>query len=141
MLLAAAIGPLAAASTPPTDPTVRHAAELVEWGRWHEARQLLAEAVAQPGNASNAPLLAYFSHVLTKFGELRAGMDAAKRAVALDAQCSSCHLYLFEAMAERAKGMNQFRALLQLPKMKKQLERAGELDPTSGDVQWAWIEL
>src|SRR6185437_580760 len=131
----------AAASTPPSDPVVRRAADLVEWGRWQEARKLLADALAQPANARNAPLIAYYAHVLLKFGDLRAGTDQAKRAVALDDACASCHLYLFEATAERAQGMNQFRALLVLPRMKKQLEKATALDPGSGDIQWAWIDL
>src|SRR6185437_14201031 len=88
LVLAAMAAVAAPASTPPADPTVRRAADLVEWGRWQEARKLLAEAVA-----------------------------------------------------ERAEGMNQFHALLVLPRMKKQLEKATALDPNSGDVQWAWIDL
>lgn len=141
LVLAAMAAIAAPASAPPADPTVRRAADLVEWGRWQEARKLLADAVAEPGNARNAALIAYYAHVLLKFGDLRTGTDQAKRAVALDGACASCHLYMFEAMAERAQGMNQFHALLVLPRMKKQLEKATALDPDSGDVQWAWIDL
>ncbi|HVA63024.1 MAG TPA: tetratricopeptide repeat protein [Terriglobales bacterium] len=132
---------LPARATTSADPTIQRAADLVEWGRLKEARSLLAAAVADPGNARNAPLIGYYSHLLAKFGDLRGGMSMAKRAVALDDRCAACHLYLFEAMADRAKTVSQFRALLQLPKMKKQLQKATDLDPNSGDVQWGWIDL
>ncbi|HUX68332.1 MAG TPA: tetratricopeptide repeat protein [Terriglobales bacterium] len=135
------LGGLPAAATTSSDPTVQRAADLVEWGRLKEARSLLAAAVADPGNARDARLLAYYGHVLAKFGDLKGGMQMAKRAVGLDPQCGSCHLYLFEAMADHAKTMSQFRALLQLPKMKKQLQKATSLDPNSADVQWGWIDL
>lgn len=130
---------LPAAATTSSDPTIQRAALLVEWGRWKEARDLMAAAVA--ANAKSAPLTGYYSHLLVQFGDLRSALETAKRAVALDDHCASCHLYLFEAMAERAKQINPLRAVLQLPKLKKQLEQATSLDPNSGDVQWGWIGL
>lgn len=132
---------VASVSNPYSDPVMQRASNLIEWGRLKEARDLLADAVNQADNAGNAALLAYYAHVLVKFGDLRAGLAAARHAIAIDSSCALCHLYLFEAMGEKAKGVNQMRALVELPKMKKQLEEATRLDPSLGDVQWGWIDL
>ncbi len=142
-LLWAMARPAVAATPAPMAPNaaIQQAANFLEWGRFKDARSLLATALAQPGNADNAALLAYYGHVLMKFGDVNEGLKVTKRAVALDPNCASCHLYLFEAMAEHAKTINHFRALLELPKLKKQLETAGSLNPNLGDVQWGWIEL
>ncbi len=130
-----------AAAAPAPNPVLEKAADYLEWGRWKQARSLLASAVADPGNAQNAPLIAYYGHVLASFGDLGQSLKMTKRAVKLDPQCASCRLYLFESMAKRAKHQNTFRAMLQLPKMKKQLETAERLNPRLGDVQWGWIDL
>ena len=120
---------------------IQRARNLVEWGRWKEAREMIAAAVAQPQNATNAQLLAYYAHLLVKFGEVGQAAKLAHKAVSLDKSCASCHLYLFEAKAEHAKTLSRFRALLELPGLKKQLETATKLDPDMADVQWAWIEF
>jgi len=143
MTLAAWASAWAAPAPPPTgrDATIERAASLVEWGRLKEARDLLAAAVAVPANAADARLLAYYAHVLMKFGDVSGGQRWAKRAVALDGQCASCHLYLFEAMATRARTLSTVRGIWELPKLKKQLQQATNLDPHLDDVQWGWIEL
>ena len=143
MTLAAMASAWGAPAPPPTvrDATVERAANLVEWGRLKEARDLLAAAVAVPANAADARLLAYYAHVLIKFGDVSGGQRWAKRAVALDPQCASCHLYLFEAMATRARTLSTMRGIWELPKVKKQLEQATALDPHLDDVQWGWIEF
>lgn len=128
-------------AAPDPKPVVQQASDYLEWGRLKEAKALLASALAEPGNQQNAPLIAMYSHVMIQFGEIRAGMDLAKRAVSLDQNCAACHLYLFEAMADKAKTFSQVHALLQLPKLKKQLEKAAALNPMLGDVQWGWIDL
>lgn len=130
-----------AAASPDPNPVIQQAANYIEWGRLKQARNLLAGAVAEPGNAQNAALIAYYGHVLSEFGDLRQSLQLTRRAVHLDPQCATCRLYLFESMARRAKHQSHFRALLQLPKMKKQLEAADRLDPRLGDVQWGWIDL
>ncbi|HXE30592.1 MAG TPA: hypothetical protein VN515_02195 [Terriglobales bacterium] len=132
---------LAQASSPASQPAIKQAADYIEWGRLKEARDLLAGAVSQPANANDAALLAFYGHVVTMFGDFNQGMNLTKKAVALDANCATCHLYLFEAMAERAKTLSQVRALLVLPKLRKQLQKADELGPRLGDVQWGWIDL
>lgn len=141
LLLAVLVGlPLLLAASDPK-PVSQQASDYLEWGRLKEAKSLLASALAEPANQQNAPLIALYSHVMIQFGEMRAGMDLARRAVALDKNCAACHLYLFEAMADKAKTYSQMHALLQLPKLKKQLETAAALDPMLGDVQWGWIDL
>ncbi|MGH9418286.1 MAG: hypothetical protein ACRD01_16825 [Terriglobales bacterium] len=129
------------ASTPNSDPLVQKAADLVEWGRLKEARQFLASASAQAANQHNPELLAYYAHVLVLFGESKLARAEAEKSVALDANCAACHLYLFEALADHAKKIPQWRALLELHKLRKQLETATALNPHLGDVQWGWIEL
>lgn len=130
------------ASTPPENPLLRQAAELVEWGRWKEARALVTPALAPGGAyAANPQVMGYYAHLLLAFGDLDEATQWAEKAVKLDDSCARCHLYLFETMARHAKGMSQMRALLYLPKIKKELERATALAPTDGDVQWGWIDL
>jgi tetratricopeptide (TPR) repeat protein len=120
---------------------IKKASSYVEWGRLKEARDLLAAAINQPANSNDAALIAYFGHVESLFGNNQAATDFTKRAVAMDDKCASCHLFMFEAMAQHAKTVSQVRALLILPKMKKELEKATALDPNLGDIQWAWLEL
>jgi tetratricopeptide (TPR) repeat protein len=147
LVMLLALGPRSgwAATVPSGNSTLQRAADLVEWGRLKEARDLLASAVAAPANgpasAIDARLMAYYAHVLIKFGDLSSGQKWAKRAVALDDNCATCHLYLFEAMAERAKGMSTMRGMWELPKVKKQLELATTLGPDLGDVQWGWVDF
>ncbi|HXR98027.1 MAG TPA: tetratricopeptide repeat protein [Terriglobales bacterium] len=125
----------------PGQAAIKQASNYVEWGRLKEARDLLSKALNDPANSNDAPMLAYFSHLESLFGNNQAATDFAKRAVAMDDNCASCHLFMFEAMAQHAKTVSQMRALLILPKMKKELEKATSLDPNLGDTQWAWLEL
>lgn len=143
LLLVLTVVSLAASSpaAPDPKPLAQQASDFLEWGRAKEAKALLASALAEPANQQNATLIALYSHVIMQFGDMRAGMDLAKRAVSLDQSCAVCHLYLFEAMADKAKTFSQMHALLQLPKLKKQLEKAALLNPALGDVQWGWIDL
>lgn len=120
---------------------LHQAADLVEWGRLKRARELLAAALAQPANTNNAPLIAYDAHVLLKFGQVDEGLALTQRALAVDEDCASCHLYRFEALADHAKTMSRIRAMMQLSKMKKELETAYRINPGLGDIQWGWVEL
>lgn len=122
-----------------TQAVLQQAGNLLEWGRWKEARQLLTASLGQDPN--NPRLLAYSAHVLVGFGDYVAALAQAKQAVDLDQQCALCHLYLSEALGERAKHMSRFRALLQLGKIKKQLELASTLNPNLPDVHWGWINF
>lgn len=141
-LVLVAAQPLRAATPAAPDPgVVQQAKNLIEWGRAKKARSLLQAAVQQPANRDNARLVAYYGHVVMQFGDLRDGLKLTKRAVALDPNCASCHLYRFEALAKRAKTVNHFRALMALPKLRKQLELADKLNPGLGDVQWGWIRF
>lgn len=144
VLLGLAWSTAAAWAAPPpgsSAATLEHASDLVEWGRLKEARDLLATALTVPAGATDARLLAYYAHVLMKFGDVNGGERWAKRAVELDAKCATCHLYLFEALALKAQTMNAVRGMWALPKLKKQLELATALGPDLDDVQWGWIDF
>lgn len=120
------------------DSPLTRAANLLEWGRWKEARDLLAQALKQ--SPQNPELMAYQAHVLVGFGDDDA-YDLAEQAVRLDGQCAICHLYLSEAMGERAKHMSRFRAVLQIRHIRKELQTALQLAPQNGDVRWGWINF
>lgn len=120
---------------------LQQAHQLVEWGRLKEARQVVVEALAQAQNHDNAELLAYYGHLQVEFNDLDAARDLTQQAVKLAPGCAPCHLYRFEALARHAETLSQFRALLQLHGIKKELETAQRLDPKLGDVQWGWIRL
>lgn len=115
------------------------ASNLIEWGRWKEARDRLTEALRQ--SPQSPELMAYQAHVFVGFGDDDAALDLAQQAVKLDGQCAICHLYLGEAMGERAKHMNRFRAVIQLHHIRKELETALQLAPKNGDVRWGWINF
>ncbi len=132
---------LAAPGQAPLTGPLPQAKELVEWGRLKEARALLERASTDAGNDKNAPLLAYLGHLDAQFGDLKSARALTKEAVKVDANCATCHLYRFEAMALHAETLNQVRALLALHGIKKQLEKAEALAPNLGDVQWGWIQL
>ncbi len=121
--------------------TLAQAERLVDWGRLKQARSLLQTASNDAGNQSNAPLLAYLGHIEARFGNLQAARALTDKALKLDQACASCHLYRFEALARHAETLSQFRALLKLHAIKKQLQKAEQLDPHMGDVQWGWIRF
>jgi tetratricopeptide (TPR) repeat protein len=122
-------------------PVIRRAEDLAEWGRWKEARATLARAVAEDkqDTADLAPLLAFYAHVVTAFGDYSSALGIAKRAVSLDGNCAYCHLFLSEAMGERAKHLSKFHALVELRSIRKELDRAAQLAPGLDDVQWGMI--
>lgn len=119
--------------------TLTRAANLLEWGRWKEARDLLTHALQHA--PQNPELMAYQAHVLLGFGQADEALDLAQQAVKLDGQCALCHLYLSEAMGEKARHMNRFRAVVQIHHIHKELETALQLAPRNGDVRWGWINF
>lgn len=138
LVLAVPIGAYALTATQ-TQAVLQQAGSLLEWGRWKEARQLLRSSLSQ--DPANARLLAYDAHVLIGFGDYPTALQQARHAVELDAQCGVCHLFLSEALGEKAKHMSKLRALFELRKIKKQLQMASSLAPNSADVHWGWINF
>lgn len=133
--------PRAVFSLTPSDTAalLHRANNLLEWGRWKEARQLLAQSLSQDPN--NPELLAYNAHILTGFGDYTTALQMAQHAVSMNANCAICHLYLSEALGEKAKHLSKLRALLELRKIRKQLEQATALGPNVADVHWGWINF
>lgn len=121
--------------------TLTRASDLVKWGRWKEARALLQQVLDQPSPTASAPLMAFYAHVLTAFGEREQALQWARKSVAADPNCVSCHLFLAEALGERAKAMAHVRAAFEINKIRSQLDRAQSLDPKDGDVQWGWLRF
>jgi tetratricopeptide (TPR) repeat protein len=128
-----------AAAAPDPQAIVTQTSQFLEWGRWKDARQLISAAVQRDPNV--AILQAYYAHVLIGFSDVKGALDAARRAVSLDENCALCHLYLGEALGERARHMNKLRALVQLRTIRQELERAYQLNPNLDDVQWGLINF
>ena len=146
LLLAGLMAPLwahpARRPTPPAltpTPPIQQARNLVEWGRWKDARASLDQAIRQ--NPGDAELKAYQAHVLVAFGQLDAAVTLARQAVKQDANCATCHLYLSEALGDEAKHEGKFRALIELRKVRAELKRAQQLGPNIADVHWGWLDL
>lgn len=133
------LAPVVSAAQATAQDALHQAANLVEWGRWKEARDVLSAALQKEPN--NAPLMAYDAHVLISFGDVDEALHLAKQAVKLDSQCATCHLYLSEALGERARHMNRMRALMQLHHIRQELETALQLGSNIGDVHWGWINF
>jgi tetratricopeptide (TPR) repeat protein len=132
-------GAAAATAPPGTAATLKRAGQLIEWGRWKEARTLVETQLAK--NPNNAQLLAYDAHIQIAFGNTHLALREAHRAVKLDSTCARCHLYLSEAMGQKAKHESKFFALIEVRKIKKQLELASRYGPDIGDVHWGWINF
>jgi tetratricopeptide (TPR) repeat protein len=122
-------------------PVIKRASELAEWGRWKEARSTLAQALAsdRQDTPDLAPLLAFYAHVLSAFGDSAGAISLARRAVSLDDNCASCHLFLSEAMGERAKHLSKLHALVELRAIRRELDRAAQLAPELDDIHWGYI--
>ncbi len=118
-------------------PTLNHVNDLIEWGRWKEARDLMWEALRAHPN--DAQLLAQQAHILTAFGNVDQALSLARRAVAADGNCALCHLYLSEAKGEQVRRMSKFRALLNLPRIRRELKLADQLNPGLANVHWGLI--
>ncbi|MGH9535282.1 MAG: CDC27 family protein [Terriglobales bacterium] len=140
-MVAAATGlPLVAPSgSHPTAATLHRAGQLIEWGRWKEARSLVQEQLAK--SPKDAELLAYDAHIQIGFGHDAAALKEARRAVKLDPTCALCHLYLGEALGQKAKRESKVFALIQVGKIKRQLTLASRYGPDLGDVHWGWIRF
>lgn len=134
VFLLAAVG--AAASAPKPAPLAQ-ARQWVEWGDWSQARELLAGALRAAPN--DPQLLAYDAHVLIAFGQDKQAVSLTRKALKVDPQCGTCHLFLAEALGKEAKGYSRFRALFELRHIRKHLQRALALSPGNPDVYWGFI--
>lgn len=136
---------LAAWAQPPAPPpgsdaaVIERAGQLIEWGRWKEARALVTSTLAK--NPKDAEILAYDAHIQIGFGNNAEALKEAKQAVKLDPTCARCHLYLSEALGQKAKGESKLMALLMVHKIHHQLELASRYGPNIGDVHWGWINF
>jgi tetratricopeptide (TPR) repeat protein len=101
--------------------------ELMERGAWKEARGLVeARFAARPDDAE---VLALMSRVKLVYGDRKAALELAEKAVAAEPKNAEYHLYLAEAVGEMA----QHASVLKKPGLAKRFKREAEatiaLDP------------
>lgn len=131
--------PSISAKTTHPDQQLLQARQWVEWGDWNRARLLLASSLSH--SPLHARLLAYYAHVLNAFGQHNQAIKMARRGLKINPRCGECHLYLAEALGARIKKMNHFRALWNLPRLRRQLRQALKDAPQVPDAYWGYINF
>ncbi len=121
------------------DQELLQAQQWVEWGDWNRARDLLEASLGH--SPIHARILAYYAHVLNAFGDHKKAIKMARQGLKINPRCGECHLYLAEALGARIKKMNHFRALWNLPQLRRQLRQAMRDAPQTPNAYWGYINF
>ncbi len=142
LALAAGIALLLLALVPLAGPGAARAAEapdLMERGRWKEARALLVPRVAaHPDDAEAAWLM---SRVLDAFRDVPGALKLAEHAVALDGKDARYHEQLAMVVGESAQRANPLKQLGLAHRFRKEAEAAVALDPRRFEAQDGLLEF
>lgn len=123
-----ALAPAAAAR--PADPAPL---ELIAAGRIDDALRLLqARTAASPNDAEGFNLLARAYYAEERWDD---AIHAAERSVALQPDNSSYHMWLGRAAGEKAEHSNFFTAARMVGRIKREFERAVELDGSNVEAR------
>ena len=122
------------ATSPKTDEGVR----LFDARRLAEAQSILQEAVAE--DAGDARAASYFGRVLLAEGEVDRAAEWMARSVALEESNAEYHLWLGRAYGSAAMRASVLKQPALARKVKKEFERASELDPESLEARFGLIE-
>jgi tetratricopeptide (TPR) repeat protein len=129
-LLLFTLAPLAQAADPPA---VEEGVHLFRLGRYDDARAALTPAAtAQPPNGTAVLHMGRIAMVKNDPKEAQRWFESA---VALDANSSTAHMWLGRAYGSQAQKASKFSMLGLAKKIKKEFERAVELDPHNLDAR------
>jgi len=124
----------AAFASPRTDEGVR----LFEARRFPEARAALEAAVQEDSRDTRA--LYYLGRTLMAQNEPEKAAAALEKSVALDPASAEKHLWLGRAWGSQAQSANFLKQASLAPKIRREFEKAVELDPGSADARFSLIE-
>lgn len=122
------------ATSPKTDEGVR----LFDARRLAEARSILQGAVAE--DAGDARAASYFGRVLLAQGEVDRAAEWMARSVALEESNAEYHLWLGRAYGSAAMRASVLKQPGLARKVKKEFERASQLDPDNLEARFGLIE-
>lgn len=114
-------------------------AHLFDAGRLPEARSILETAVHE--DPQDALALFYLGRTLLAQNDPAGAASHFEKAVALDPTHSPFHLWLGRAWGQLALNSNVFRQASLAPKIKKEFQRAVELDPGNSDARLDLMEF
>ena len=132
------LGPAATllfASSEKTEDAVR----LFEARRLADARPLLEAAIKE--DLSDARAAFYFGRVLLEANELESAVAWMEKATSLDAGRAEYHLWLGRAYGAKAMRASVLQQASLAGKVKRQFERASELDPDNLEARFGLIEF
>jgi tetratricopeptide (TPR) repeat protein len=112
---------------------------LFDAGRLPEARSILETAVRE--DPQDALALFYLGRTLLAQNDPAVAASHFEKAVALDPTHSPFHLWLGRAWGQLALNSNVFRQASLAPKIKKEFQRAVELDPRNVDARLDLMEF
>jgi tetratricopeptide (TPR) repeat protein len=122
------------ATTPKSDEGVR----LFDARRLAEARSVLEEAVLE--DAGDARAASYFGRVLLAQGEIDRAAEWMAKSVALEESNAEYHLWLGRAYGSAAMRASVLKQPALARKVKKEFERASQLDPDNLEARFGLIE-
>jgi tetratricopeptide (TPR) repeat protein len=129
-LLLSMLAPLARAADPPA---VEEGMRLFRLGRYDDARAALTPpATAQPPNGT---AVLYMGRIAMAMHDAKEAERWFESAVALDDKSSVAHMWLGRAYGNQAQKANKLSMIGLAKKIKKEFERAVELDPHNLDAR------
>ncbi len=135
MMLPLLCAPLLAAGGTKTEDGVH----LFENHEYAEAKSALEAAIQE--DAKDARAANYLGRILLITGDLDRAVEWMEKAVALEGQSSEYHLWLGRAYGQKAVKASLLKQVSLAGKVKKEFERASELDPDNLDARFALIDF
>ena len=138
LLISFAACALAAAPLTATGSKTDEGVRLFDARRLAEARSILQEAVAE--DAGDARAASYFGRVLLAQGEVDRAAEWMAKSVALEESIAEYHLWLGRAYGSAAMRASILKQPGLARKVKKEFERASQLDPDNLEARFGLIE-
>ncbi len=112
---------------------------LFENHKYAEAKSSLEAAIRE--DAKDARAANYLGRILLITGDLDRAVEWMEKAVAIEGQSSECHLWLGRAYGQKAVKASLLKQASLAGKVKKEFERASELDPDNLDARFGLIDF
>ncbi len=139
LALATGIGLLAALAPIPRALAAESPLDLIERGRWREAKAILEPRVA--ANASDAEAAWLLSRVRLAYDDNQGALQLAEKAVALDDADARFHEQLAMVLGDKAQDAGPLSQMRLAGKFKKEADRAVALDPRRFRAQQALLSF
>jgi tetratricopeptide (TPR) repeat protein len=133
----AAFGLLAAMAPIPLANAAEDPLELIERGKWRQAKALVEPRLA--ANANDAEALWMMARIRVAYGDDKGALELAEKAVALDPNDARFHEALSLVLGQKAQNAGPVSQMRLAGKFKKEADRAVALDPRRYEAQNALL--